>query len=208
MPTMKLKRLDRKKRVFDIVVSSCLIVLTLPLMVIAFPIVALSSPGPLLYRQQRVGLGGRPFDILKFRTMRPAPPEGGRSITVGSDSRITPGGQFLRHWKIDELPQLFNVLIGEMSLVGPRPEVPEYVAHIPAADRAAIQSVRPGVTDLASIKYRHEAELLGQADDPEMYYIDVILKEKARLGAEYANRHSLAGDLVIIFKTALKIFSK
>jgi lipopolysaccharide/colanic/teichoic acid biosynthesis glycosyltransferase len=189
------------KRIFDVVVSVVVLVLTAPLSFAAAIAILLSSPGPLIFRQQRVGLHGRTFDILKFRTMRPAQP-GASEITVGEDNRIVPIGRTLRKWKIDELPQLVNVLRGEMSLVGPRPEVPSYVALYPAEARSLIQSVRPGITDRASIKYRNESAILANQPDSLAYYRDVILPDKLALGIEYARRASLIEDIRIILSTA------
>lgn len=193
------------KRAFDFVVSGILLVATSPLLLIAAFAVHRSSPGPIIFRQQRVGQGGRLFHILKFRTMRPACH--GREITVGNDDRITPAGAILRKWKIDELPQLLNVLRGEMSLVGPRPEVPSFVAHYPEDIREQILRVRPGITDLASIKYRNENELLARQSDPDRYYLDVIVPDKLAMGAAYAARPTLATDVRIIMATIRSVIS-
>lgn len=188
------------KRLFDLVVGTTLLVVTAPVMLVAAIAVRLSSPGPAVFRQRRVGRHGREFDILKFRTMRLAR-EPGREITVSQDSRITPVGATLRKWKIDELPQLLNVVRGEMSLVGPRPDVPSYVARYPENLRRAVQSVRPGITDRASIKYRNENDLLAGQADPERYYLDVILPDKLALGAAYAARPTVTEDIRIIMAT-------
>lgn len=188
------------KRVFDIVGSALLLAATAPILLAAAIAVRRSSPGPVIFRQVRVGRYGRPFSILKFRTMRPAA-QPGLEITVGQDNRITPIGAVLRKWKIDELPQLVNVLRGEMSLVGPRPDVPSYVARYPEDLRQRILSVRPGITDPASIKYRNENDLLADQTDPERYYLDVIMPDKLALGAAYAARPTLVGDIRIILAT-------
>lgn len=188
------------KRAFDIVVSALLLMATAPILLVAAIAVRRSSPGPVIFRQVRVGQHGCPFKILKFRTMRPVT-EPGREITVGQDNRITPIGAVLRKWKIDELPQLVNVLRGDMSLVGPRPDVPSYVARYPDELRRRVLSVRPGITDPASIKYRNENELLAGQPDPERFYLDVIMPDKLALGAAYAMRPTLAGDIRIILAT-------
>lgn len=189
------------KRVFDIFASLVILILTLPLTAFAIIALALARDGPLLFQQERIGLNGQPFRILKFRTMRPNRTQQIPAITIGADPRITRIGNMLRQTKIDELPQLLNVLKGEMSLVGPRPETPIYVASYPEDLRRAIQSVRPGITDRASIKYRNEAELLATVPDPDLYYRSVILPDKLIIGAEYAQSHSLVGDLMIMIDT-------
>ncbi len=188
------------KRLMDLLVSILLLIATAPLMLVAAIAVRRSSPGPVIFRQQRIGRGGRPFNILKFRTMGPAGATD-REITVGNDRRITPVGAVLRKWKIDELPQLLNVLRGDMSLVGPRPDLPSYVARYPDDLRARVLSVRPGITDPASIKYRNENELLARQSDPDRYYLDVIMPDKLRMGAAYAERSGIAEDLRIIVAT-------
>jgi lipopolysaccharide/colanic/teichoic acid biosynthesis glycosyltransferase len=171
-----------------------------PLLVAVALLVRLTSPGPVFFRQERMGRGFRPFRIYKFRSMVEDAPRTGSSVTFGADPRITSVGRFLRATKIDELPQLINVLLGDMSLVGPRPEVPKYVEMF-RADYEAILRVRPGITDLASIKYRNEAELLGRAEDPEKEYVAHVLPEKIRLAKEYVQDPSLWLDLMIILKT-------
>ncbi len=184
----------------DIGVSLSLLVVAAPIALAAAVAVRATSKGPVIFRQQRVGRHGRRFDILKFRTMRASRP-GDSEITVGDDPRITRVGRFLRRSKIDELPQLINVLLGEMSLVGPRPEVPSFVAQYPEELRRMIQSVRPGITDRASIKYRHENDLLARQPDPDAFYREVILPDKLAMGAAYARRHSLAEDVRILAAT-------
>lgn len=153
----------------------------------------------MFFRQRRVGLGGRPFRIHKFRTMTDEVPR--VNISATGDPRVTRVGRVLRKTKLDELPQLIDVVRGEMALVGPRPEVPEYVQHWPAKWRSLILSVRPGITDPASIRYRNEADELARADDPERYYIEVILPQKTRLYAKYVRERSTLGDLKIIAQT-------
>jgi lipopolysaccharide/colanic/teichoic acid biosynthesis glycosyltransferase len=190
------------KRAWDIVAAGLGLVLLSPLFVVAAILVKLTSPGPVLFRQERVGLGGRPFLILKIRSMvRDAPLKGG-PITFGDDCRITPIGRVLRKTKFDELPQLINVLKGDMSLVGPRPEVPRYVEMF-RDDYAEILRVRPGMTDLASIRYVNEAALLGSAANPEEEYVGRVLPEKIRLAKEYVRRQSFALDLSIIVGTVI-----
>lgn len=189
------------KRIFDICASLVVLMLTLPLSALAATAIAMGRDGPILFRQERIGQHGLPFQILKFRTMRTVHPENAAAITIGADPRITRVGHILRQTKIDELPQLFNVLTGQMSLVGPRPESAVYVALYPEEQRKAIQSVRPGITDRASIKYRNEAELLGVALNPDQYYRSVILPDKLAIGADYARSHSFWGDLSILIDT-------
>lgn len=193
------------KRAFDLVVSGLALVAALPILAIVALVVRLDTPGPVLFRQVRVGRHGRPFEILKFRTMADRPATSGHEITFHRDPRITRSGNFLRHWKLDELPQLWNVFRGDMSIVGPRPEVPKYVALYSDQDRALVLSVRPGITDPASIKYRSESEMLSGADDPEKLYREVILPDKVSLAVDYARTVSLGRDIAIIGQTLLKV---
>jgi lipopolysaccharide/colanic/teichoic acid biosynthesis glycosyltransferase len=168
-------------------------------------LVKLSSPGPVFFQQERIGKGFRPFLIYKFRTMRPDAPATGMLITVGNDPRVTRIGRLLRKTKIDELPQLINVLKGDMSLVGPRPEVPKYV-ELFRADYDEILRVRPGITDLASLKYRDEAAVLGDSSNVEERYETQILPDKIKLGKEYIKRSSFLFDLKLIEKTLRTLF--
>lgn len=188
------------KRVFDVLAAGAGLVLLTPLLLAIALWIRLDSPGPALYRQQRVGRHGVPFDILKFRTMAV---RGGKDpqLTVGRDPRITRAGQVLRRYKLDELPQLINVVQGTMSLVGPRPEVPRYVACYPPAVRDTVLSVAPGITDLASILYKEENALLGQTADPERVYVETILPVKLEYYQRYVRERSFWLDLRIIFKT-------
>lgn len=179
--------------------SSVALVLLSPLLIGVAVAVRSTSTGPVLYRQVRVGRGDSRFQILKFRTMSVT--EQGPLITAHADPRVTPVGAWLRRTKLDELPQLVNVLRGEMSLVGPRPEVPKYTKHWSAAQAAIILSVRPGITDPASIHFRNESEFLVGKEDPESYYIEHILPAKAAMYVEYVKTRSLLGDLRLIFKT-------
>jgi lipopolysaccharide/colanic/teichoic acid biosynthesis glycosyltransferase len=195
------------KRVFDLVVALLGLVLLAPLMVIAALLVKLDSKGPIFFRQERMGKGFRPFFIYKFRTMTHHTSETGRPLTVGDDSRITRVGRLLRKTKIDELPQLFNVLKGEMTFVGPRPEVREFV-ELFRQDYEEILKIRPGITDLASLKYRDEATFLGKFNNPAEAYVTQILPDKIRLGKDYIQQSSFLFDLRVILKTLLKLFDR
>jgi lipopolysaccharide/colanic/teichoic acid biosynthesis glycosyltransferase len=200
------------KRAFDLLVASLGIVLLAPLLAAIALWVKFDSAGPVFYRQQRVGRGGVPFCIHKFRSMRvqaqvQAAPDA-LPLTVGDDPRITRAGRFLRRSKLDELPQLFDVLAGSMSLVGPRPEVPRYVALYPAALRDKVLSVRPGITDPASIAWRDESTLLARAADPERTYIDEVMPAKLRCAAQYVDEMSLANDLRLIGATLRRVWLK
>lgn len=190
------------KRVFDIVFALCALLILAPVLVVVVLWIKLDSQGPALFRQERVGLRGRPFSIYKFRTMRVGAAEQGLQITIGADPRITRAGAFLRRYKLDEFPQFVNVLIGDMSLVGPRPEMPRYVALYPREAWDLILSVRPGITDLASIVYRDESEVLAAAEDPEELYVREILPAKLEHCCQYVRKRSLWLDLVIIWRTA------
>ncbi|MGY4830604.1 sugar transferase [Sphaerotilaceae bacterium SBD11-9] len=187
------------KRLFDVLLAAIGLLLLSPLMLAIAVWIKLDSPGPVFYRQERVGRFGVPFRIHKFRTMTHG--SGGAQITVGQDARITRAGAFLRRVKLDELPQLIDVLQGTMSLVGPRPEVPRYVALYPTALRDKVLSVRPGITDLASLEYRDENERLARAADPEREYVDVVMPAKLQLAAHYVDRASLRFDLQLILRT-------
>jgi len=187
------------KRAFDIVCSGLGLLLLAPLLLVLALWIKLDSNGPVLFRQERVGRFGERFMIHKFRTMRMD--NAGPQITVGVDPRITGAGRLLRRTKLDELPQLWDVLRGEMSLVGPRPEVPRYVALYPEAQRAVVLSVRPGITDLASLQYRDEGEQLARAADPERAYVEQVLPAKLALSARYVQEASFAGDLRLILAT-------
>ncbi|WP_230027290.1 sugar transferase [Massilia sp. Bi118] len=192
------------KRSFDLLAAGAGLLVLAPLLLAVALWVKLDSKGPVLFRQVRIGRHGVPFDIYKFRTMADRP-DGGRQLTVGQDPRVTRAGRFLRHYKLDELPQLLNVLEGSMSLVGPRPEVPRYVECYPPAVRKAVLSVRPGVTDLAAILYRDESAILGQAQDPERAYVDTILPVKLEYYQRYVRERSFWLDLRIIFRTLAAI---
>jgi len=189
------------KRLFDLLGAVLALALLWPLLAAVALWIKLDSPGPVLFRQQRVGRHGRLFSIHKFRTMVADAPQRGPQLTVGHDARITRAGTFLRRNKIDELPQLLDVLAGHMSLVGPRPELPAYVAHYPAELRAKVLAVRPGITDPVSLELADENELLGRATDPEREYIEVLLPRKLRAAAAYAERATLWTDLQVIGRT-------
>ena len=189
------------KRALDVCAATVGLVVLSPLMLAIAVAVRLGSPGPIFFRQERAGLHGRPFRILKFRTMTDARLAPGRGITVGRDPRITRVGGVLRAYKLDELPQLVNVLRGEMSLVGPRPELPSYVAYYPPAMRDLVLSVRPGITDPTSIDLRDESALLGSVPDPDRFYVEELLPRKVRAQAEYVRSQSLGGDLKLIART-------
>lgn len=188
------------KRAFDLVCTVPSLVLLAPLFLGIALLVKVADGGPVFYRQVRAGYRGRPFRLWKFRTMIPDAEKRGPPITVGSDSRITRVGVLLRRFKLDELPQVFNVLVGEMSLVGPRPEVPRYVRRYTREQRRVLDLV-PGVTDPASLRYRQEATLLGQTADPERRYLEDVLPEKIRLSLDYAARATRWSDLWIVLRT-------
>lgn len=192
------------KRVIDVLAAAAGLSVAGPVVALLATAVALESPGNPFFGHERVGLHGRKFKVWKLRTMVPNANLGGEPITVGGDRRITKLGRLLRATKLDELPQLFNVLRGDMSLVGPRPEVPEFVARF-AADYDQILSVRPGITDEASIRYRHEEDILQDQPDPIRYYEEVLLPRKIALAKDYVRRYSLTGDLAILVRTALVV---
>lgn len=194
------------KRAFDLLLAGAGLLLLSPLFALIAIAIKLDSPGPVFFRQERVGRHGVPFRIFKFRTMTVSPPTGGIALTVAGDRRITRVGAFLRRSKLDELAQLIDVVRGTMSLVGPRPEVPRYVAHYPPEWRERLLSVRPGITDFASVRYRNENELLAGADDPEREYIDVVLPTKLRYALHYVDNPGLANDLRVIGLTVRTVF--
>jgi len=192
------------KRACDILAAAVGLLLLSPLFVVAAVAVKLGSRGPVFFCQERIGRRFRPFRIYKFRTMVQDAPMRGGAITVGDDPRITRIGRLLRKTKIDELPQLVNVLKGDMSLVGPRPEAPKYVERF-REDYEEILQVRPGITDLASIEYRDEAAVLGQAPDGERAYIESVLPEKIRLAQEYIRHASFWFDLKLLCRTVVSL---
>lgn len=188
------------KRLFDILVASAGLVIMAPALLLIYIWIKWDSPGPALFLQQRVGRHGHLFNIYKFRTMH-VRSTSGPQLTVGRDSRITHAGHFLRRFKLDELPQLLNVVTGTMSLVGPRPEVPRYVAYYPPDLRALVLSVSPGITDWAAIEYKDENALLASSSDPERTYIEQVLPDKLDQYARYVQERSFWIDLRIIFRT-------
>ncbi len=189
------------KRLFDVVGAGLALVLFSPLLLLLALVIRLDSPGPVFFRQERVGRHGVPFRIHKFRTMVADAPARGLALTVGADPRITRCGAWLRRTRLDELPQLIDVLRGAMSLVGPRPEVPRYVQHYPSGLRERALAVRPGITDPSSLEFIDEASLLANAADPEREYIERILPRKLQCAADYADRASLWTDLRVLWRT-------
>jgi lipopolysaccharide/colanic/teichoic acid biosynthesis glycosyltransferase len=192
------------KRIFDVIVAAVGLLLLTPLLLLVSLLIKFDSPGPVFFTQERMGRKFRSFRIYKFRTMVPDAPRLGGKITAGADPRITRIGRYLRWTKVDELPQLFNVLKGDMSVVGPRPEVRQYV-ELFRSDYEEILQVSPGITDLASMHYRHEAELLGRSENPEDRYVKEILPEKIKLAKEYLHRSSFFFDIVVLLKTFVAI---
>lgn len=188
------------KRFFDIVASGCGLLVLLPLFLVIAIWIKLDSKGPVFYRQVRVGRHNKDFRIIKFRSMRVGADKGSLVTIGGRDPRITRSGYFIRKYKLDELPQLINVFIGQMSIVGPRPEVRHYVDYW-TKEQLHVLDVRPGITDPASIKFRNENELMEKADNPENYYINVIMQEKIRLYLEYVGKVGFWYDVKLIFKT-------
>ncbi len=194
------------KRLFDIVISGCGIIVLSPLFLVIAIWIKLDSKGPVFYRQVRVGKENKDFRIFKFRSMKEGS-DNGSLVTIGErDSRITRSGHFIRKFKLDELPQLINVFMGDMSLVGPRPEVRHYVDYW-TPKQMHVLDVRPGITDPASIKFRNENELLDKADNPEEYYINIIMQEKIRLYLEYVENNSMWYDIKLIFQTIKVVFT-
>lgn len=189
-------------RAVDVAVAAAGLVLLAPVLAVVALAVRLSSPGPVLFAQERVGLHGRRFRILKFRTMVAGAERRGGQLTVGGDPRITRVGAVLRATKLDELPQLWNVVRGDMRLVGPRPEVPRYVERYTPQQRRLL-AVRPGITDPASLAFRDESRLLEAAEDPERLYVEQILPRKLAINADYLERRTLASDLRLVVSTLL-----
>jgi lipopolysaccharide/colanic/teichoic acid biosynthesis glycosyltransferase len=197
--------MTRAKRTLDLVGAGAGVVVLSPLFLVVAVLVKAEDGGPVFFRQERVGYRGRPFSIWKFRTMIPGADLRGLPLTVGRDTRVTRVGAWLRRLKLDELPQLFNVLAGEMTLVGPRPEVPRYVASYGLDQRRVLELV-PGVTDEASIRYLDESAILAAAADPEQMYVDQIIPEKIRLNLAYAAHATVWTDLRVILATVRQLF--
>jgi lipopolysaccharide/colanic/teichoic acid biosynthesis glycosyltransferase len=194
------------ERIFDVVLSIVGLAVISPIFLLAAWAISRDSSGPVFFRQVRIGKEGKPFRIYKFRTMVSDAEQKGMLITVGQDNRVTRIGKVLRKYKIDELPQLINVILGDMSLVGPRPEVPRYVAKWPADVRDEILSARPGITDFASIEFKDENALLEGAKDPEKVYVEQILPMKIAYYLKYVRERSLWLDVKLIFRTLQAIF--
>lgn len=192
------------KRGIDILVAGVMLIASLPLLLLCALLVKLDSPGPILFRQLRMGRGFRTFRLIKLRTMNEG--ERGAAITLGFDARITRVGRALRRWKLDELPQLWNVLRGDMSLVGPRPVIPALAREF-ASDYDVLLRVRPGLTDPATAQYCHEAEILSRVDDPLDYFKTIVTPDKLRISSDYLERATTASDLAVLFKTALAVLS-
>lgn len=193
------------QRVLDLTFSSAGLVLFSPMFLLIAVLIKLDSAGPVFFRQERIGKGEHPFRIHKFRTMITGEEKRDSQLTIGDDRRITRTGRWLRRYKLDELPQLIDVIRGDMSIVGPRPEVPRYVERYPAKLREIVFSVRPGITDLASIEYKDENLILSRSNDPEKDYLENILPRKLEYYCEYVEQRSILLDLRIIGKTLLAI---
>lgn len=195
------------KRLFDIFASGLGLLFLSPLFLVLAIWIKLDSPGPVFYRQVRVGRHNKDFRIYKFRSMKVGADKQGLITVGGHDPRITRSGYFIRKYKLDEFPQLINVFIGDMSLVGPRPEVRKYV-DMYTPEQMHVLDVRPGVTSLASIRYRNENELLDKAEDPDQFYIDVVMQDKLAIDLEYVRNASFWYDIKLIFQTFWEIVSK
>jgi lipopolysaccharide/colanic/teichoic acid biosynthesis glycosyltransferase len=193
---------SRAKRSFDLLLALILLILSSPLMLAVALVVRVASKGPIFYRQWRVGREGREFQLLKFRTMTHAPEQQGPSVTRAKDPRITAAGRLLRKWKLDELPQLFNVVRGDMSFVGPRPDVSRYLESLDDAQKQVLH-LRPGITGSATLRYRNEEQLLAQvpAGQLESFYCTQVLPEKVRLDLDYARNAGFISDVAILFRT-------
>lgn len=195
------------KRIFDVGCAALGLLVLWPLFLCVALLVKLDDGGPVLFRQVRVGHKGRPFRLWKFRTMALKADALGASLTIGWDPRVTRSGYWLRKSKLDEFPQLLNVLTGEMSLVGPRPEVPEYVALYTPGESHVLDLV-PGITDVASLQYLDEGEALARSSDPERTYVDEVMPEKVRLSLEYAAEATIHTDVEVILRTLVRLFKR
>jgi lipopolysaccharide/colanic/teichoic acid biosynthesis glycosyltransferase len=188
------------KRTFDIIASSLGLIILSPLFIILAILIKLDSEGPVFFKQIRVGLKNKDFSLYKFRSMYVKTDESG-FLTIGDrDPRITPIGYYIRKYKLDEFPQLLNVLKGDMSIVGPRPQVRKFV-NLYTAEQMRVLDIRPGITDLASIRYRNESQLLKNFKDPEKYYTEVVMQDKLRINLQYLDNHNLLNDIALIFLT-------
>ncbi len=193
------------KRIFDIIVSIIILLIFFPVGIVLACWILIESKGGVFYRQERIGKFGKPFLILKFRSMRKDADKLGK-LTVGRDPRITQSGHFLRKFKLDEFPQFINVLKGEMSIVGPRPEVKEFV-ELYTEDQRQVLNVKPGITDYASVEYFNENELLGKSEDPHKTYVEVIMPAKIELNKKYIAKPTLGNDLSIMWRTFKRMVS-
>ena len=204
-PLLSIGRSLALKRCFDVLAASLGIVVLSPVLLLIGLAVAVDSPGPVLFRQSRIGKNESEFEILKFRTMRHQDRSAGPQVTSKDDPRITRVGRVLRDWKLDELPQLFNVICGDMSLVGPRPEVPKFADSISSEQRSLIFSVRPGITDFAALEYRNEEAVLAGSEQPERVYVDEILPAKLALYERYIRERTIWLDVRLIVKTVSRL---
>jgi len=195
------------KRLFDIITSGCGLIVLSPMFLVLSVWIKMDSNGPIFYKQVRVGRDGKDFRLFKFRSMRVGSDVKGLITIGGHDPRVTRSGYFIRKFKLDEFAQLINVFIGDMSLVGPRPEVRHYVDYW-NPEQMHVLDVRPGITDPASIKFRNENELLEKVKDPEKYYIEVIMQEKIKLYLEYVQNASFLYDIKLIFRTLFVIVTE
>jgi lipopolysaccharide/colanic/teichoic acid biosynthesis glycosyltransferase len=195
------------KRTFDLTLCILGLMVIWPVLLVIMILIRRDGGKTVFFRQLRIGKNGNPFLIWKFRTMVEDAESLGKQLTVGDDPRITRIGYWLRKTKLDELPQLFNILSGEMSFVGPRPEVPKYV-ELYTEEQKQVLNLLPGITDLASIEYRDESNLLAESSDPEKTYIEEIMPEKIRINLEYCNRSNVLTDLMVILKTLFRVFIK
>ncbi len=195
------------KRLFDIVASGCGLLVLSPLFLVLAIWIKLDSDGPVFYRQVRVGRSNKDFKVFKFRSMRVGSDKKGLITVGGRDPRVTRSGYFIRKYKLDEFPQLINVFVGDMSLVGPRPEVRKYV-DMYTPEQMKVLSVRPGITSLASIRYRNENDILAAADDPDRCYVEKVMQDKLAIDLEYVENHSFWYDIKLIFMTFWEIVSK
>ena len=195
------------KRIFDVVASSCGLLVLSPLFLVLAIWIKIDSKGPVFYRQVRVGRNNRDFRLFKFRSMRVGADKQGLITIGGRDPRVTRSGYYIRKYKLDEFPQLINVFIGDMSLVGPRPEVRKYV-DMYTPEQMHVLDVRPGITDMASILYCDENDLLEKSEDPDKFYIEVVMQDKLRINLDYVVHHSFLFDLKLIFKTLFAIVKK
>jgi lipopolysaccharide/colanic/teichoic acid biosynthesis glycosyltransferase len=192
------------KAMFDRVVAAIALIVLAPLMVAIAVWIKLASPGPVLFRQVRIGKDARPFTLLKYRSMTPGADRLAGNVTPRDDPRVTPVGRALRHWYLDELPQLVNVLRGNMSLVGPRPETPEFVAELLPHERKLLE-VKPGLVGASTLAFMHEADLLAESEDPLTYYRTTLLHERVRCDLEYMSRQSLLADIGVLIRQVVAI---